>query len=149
MTRDGSRNPKAAAAVAAPNAKQSPKRSSSGRGRAKRKAPKSDVKMQTLEALLHRIGYYLHISEQMRDFQVFEITEMIEESDWGDIPVEHVLDAWTDLQNQPRGLFMCVEVDPDGDGDPEKDWYRSTHLTFQGKEFTRTLPAVCDLLGLV
>eukprot|EP01043_Picozoa_sp_COSAG02_P122759 COSAG02_NODE_59692_length_273_cov_1.005747_1_plen_45_part_10 len=26
---------------------------------------------------------------------------------------------------------MCTEVDPEGDGNPEKDWYRSTHLTFQ------------------
>jgi ribosomal protein L19E len=102
-----------------------------GRGRAKRKAPKVDVQVQTLDALLCKIGHYLHVAEQQRDFQVFEITEMITESDWGTVSVEQVQDAWTELQNEPRGLFMCTEVDPDGDGDAEKDWHRSTHLTFQ------------------
>jgi hypothetical protein len=127
MVRGGSRNAKAAAAIVSPG-KQT---TSKGRGRAKRKAPKADVKAQTLDALLCKIGHYLHVVERQRDFQVFEITELIAESDWSTVSVDHVQAAWIELQNEPRGLFMCTEVDPDGDGDPEKDWYRSTHLTFQ------------------
>eukprot|EP01046_Picozoa_sp_COSAG06_P035393 COSAG06_NODE_3800_length_4892_cov_4.694763_2_plen_1138_part_01 len=134
MVRGGSRNAKAAAAVLSPGTgakSKSSKGKGRGRGRAKRKAPKTDVKVQTLDALLCKIGHYLHVAEQQRDFQVLEITEMITESDWGAVPAEHVADAWSELQNEPRGLFMCTEIDPDGDGDPEKDYYRSTHLTFQ------------------
>eukprot|EP01043_Picozoa_sp_COSAG02_P039872 COSAG02_NODE_3181_length_7215_cov_30.624930_2_plen_1762_part_00 len=131
MVRGASRNAKAAAAVLSPSKQPKSKGRGRGRGRGKRKAPKMDVQDQTLFALLSKIGHYLHVTKQKRDFQIFEITELVADLDWDTVSAEQVLDAWTDLQTKPRGLFLCTEVDPDGDGDAEKDWHRSTHLTFQ------------------
>jgi hypothetical protein len=129
MVRGGARNKMRKASLLSPNTAK--KQRGRDGGRARVRPPKNEVKMQTLHALLCRIGHYLHVVALTRDFAVYEVTEMVSESDWGDVTTSDVQDAWTDLQNDSRGLIMCVEVDPERDGDPEQDIYRSTHLTFQ------------------
>jgi hypothetical protein len=103
------------------------------RVRVSRDQRKLDAQADATVSVLRRLGHYLHVTEKKRDFQVFEITEALEdadESEWSETnTLEGVLSAWQNMQDDNRGILMCVKKDPGGRD--QHDTCRCTHLTFQ------------------
>eukprot|EP01043_Picozoa_sp_COSAG02_P048071 COSAG02_NODE_4682_length_5102_cov_11.871277_1_plen_1610_part_10 len=100
---------------------------------AKRRRGKVDKRTEALMAVLCQTGYLLHVLEQTRDFAAGDVFEMLqnEDTDLGALGCDAAVEAWEDLLRDGRGILMCVEQDPDGDGDSMSDTWRSTHLTLQ------------------
>jgi hypothetical protein len=130
----GRRDPKATAAVL----KDRPRRTAQRAARRRRRQPPPPVDAivkdpARLMEILSRMGHWLHVEERTRDFDAGQIFDLLEDerTDLGSLSVDDACDVWEDLLEDGRGILMCVQQNPDGDGDPDKDVFRSTHLTFQ------------------
>eukprot|EP01045_Picozoa_sp_COSAG04_P007421 COSAG04_NODE_388_length_15249_cov_7.616502_4_plen_3423_part_00 len=122
----------------------------------KKRRTKTDDQIKLSMNVLCRMGYLLHVEKKTRDFAVGDIYEMLEQAELGDAASA----AWADLVQDGRGILMCVEQDPDGDGDSNSDVLRSTHLTLQeyfaayqcvnnARESGDVLESLKDVFGLV
>ena len=115
----GARNVKTVAAAVKPSPNKLP--------------TKMDARMDDLLAVLCQMGYFLHIQQKTRQFVAGHVLQMLQDeaTDLAGLSRDAAIAAWQDLLQDGRGIIMCVEQDPDGDGESMNDVYRSTHLTLQ------------------